>query len=69
MKITNDVGSYNFKNYLLDLNDLPQDRFIGDKFQGRKTLRDSFLYEEKEEEVISAKEVRETFIEGMIWKE
>ena len=66
MKIQNDMGFYNLHAYLKDLNDLPNDRFIGDKFQGRKTLRDSFLHEEKEEEAMSVKEVRETFIEGMI---
>lgn len=61
MKITNEVGLENFKSYLKDLNDLPDDRAMSlDKFTGRKTLRDSFLHVE-DENYLLASEQREIF--------
>lgn len=47
----NKLGLLNFARYFFDLNDIPTDRNIPwEKFNGRKTLRDSFKHQEKIDE-------------------
>jgi len=64
-RIKNKFGELNFKIYLQDLNDLPSDRLIGERYFGRKTLQDSFLYEKKDIELDSVAQNREEFLSNM----